>query len=96
MKLTVTEVELKRIFRDIWQLGIQTGMENTLSKLGLLSEWVRKSEAIKMLGSEETYRKAVAKGMLHERKVGNGKNSPIVVSREEINYINTICLPPNF
>lgn len=96
MKVTVAEVELKRIFSEIWKLGVQTGVEETLSTLGVLSEWVRKPEAIKMLGSTSTYRKAVSKGMLHERKLGNGKNSPIVVSRKEINYINTICLSPNF
>ena len=96
MNLTVTDIELKRLFRDVLNYGEISGAERVLCELGLLSEWMRKTEAIKKLGSEKTYKKAVQQGLLHERKIGKGKNSPIVVLRKEVNYINQICLSPEF
>lgn len=96
MNLTINDIELKRIFRDIQNYSEISGAEKVLMELGLLSEWMRKSEAVEKLGSKRTYQKAVEKGILHERKIGKGKNSPIVVRREEVNYINFICLSPEF
>lgn len=96
MNLTVNDIELKRIFRDIQNYSEISGAERVLIELGMLSEWMRKSEAVKKLGSLKTYNKAVQKGLLHERKIGKGKNSPIVVLRKEVNYINQICLSPEF
>lgn len=96
MNLTVNDIELRRLVRDVLDLGIQAGAEHVLSELGLLSVWIRKAEAIRILGSEATYNKAVEKGMLHERKIGKGKNSPLVVLRKEVNYINQICLSTDF
>ncbi len=96
VRLTVTDIELERIFRRAYELGESNGAEKVLIELGLLSNDVKKTVAVKKLGSS-TYKRAVARGFIKERKLDpTKKNSTIVVSRKELNYIEKIMYNPSF
>ena len=94
--ITVTEVMLENIFRRVYELGEKNGAEKVLAQQGLISPEIKRKEAIKILG-EPTYRKAVEKGLLQERKYNADKrNSTILVDRSQVNYIQKILKGGNF
>lgn len=96
MTITVTDIQLEKIFRKAYELGSRDGTEQALIVQGLLPKDVRKTEAIKRIGSS-TYKKAVRNGVLIERKLDSSKkNSPIVVDRKQLNYVEKIMANPNF
>ncbi|PKP11998.1 MAG: hypothetical protein CVU09_00420 [Bacteroidetes bacterium HGW-Bacteroidetes-4] len=96
MVLTVTDIQLEKILRKAYLLGEQNGEEKTLIHQGKLPEYVRKTEAETRIG-KPTYQRAVDAGYLNERKLDpTKKNSPIVVSRKDLNYVEKIMSNPNF
>ncbi len=94
--MDVTEVQLERIFRRVYTLGEKNGAEKVLSEQGKIPDYIRKTEATRQIGAS-TYRRAVERGYLHERKMDTTKaNSPIVVSRTEFNYVKSVIDNPQF
>ena len=91
MNAHTIEIE-NRFIEKIWNLGVKEGVEQTLKSLGLLSEFIRKSEAIKMIGSERLYNKAVELRKIREYKPGCGMNSSILVKRSDINLVIELIL----
>lgn len=91
MNATTVAME-ERFIEKIWKLGVKEGVEQTLKSLGLLSEFIRKSEAIKMIGSEKLYNKAVKLRKIKEYKPGSGSNSPYLVKRSDVNLVIDLIL----
>lgn len=88
--MNVIEAELEKIFLRIYNLGEVNGAERVLAEQGKLSQFVRRTEAVAVIGSA-TYRKAKKIGLLKERKQNPDKrNSPVVVPRRQFNYVKGI------
>ncbi|GET19887.1 hypothetical protein [Prolixibacter denitrificans] len=94
--ITATEAQLERIFRRIYTLGERNGAEKVLVEQGKIPDYIRRTEAKKRIGPS-TYAKLVKKGFLHERKMDSSKpNSPIVIPRDEFNYVQMMVDNPTF
>lgn len=88
--MEITENQLERILRKAVDYGRAMGAEGALIAEGKLPRFIRKSTAMKRLGKVK-YHIAVHRGDLIEKKADpTKKNSPIVVDRKQVIYIEKL------